>query len=369
MANMVEILDRMTAPAALVEKQEGETVRCLACAHRCVLLPGRRGICQMRFNDRGTLRIPWGYVAAAQVDPIEKKPFNHFLPGNEVLTIGMLGCNFHCDFCQNWLSSQMLRDSHAVMRSEYLIQAGPEALEQAAQRSGAQIIASSYNEPMITAEWAEAIFARAKAAGLSTAMVSNGYTTPQTLHYLRPHLDALKVDLKSMQEANYHAMGGRLQPVLDTIKLAREIGLWVEVVTLVIPGFNDTPEELWEAARFIASVSPEIPWHVTAFHPDYKRLDAPPTDSEKLQQAADIGQEAGLLSVYAGNLPGRVGSLEDTHCPRCGELLIQRRGYTLFVYRITADGKCSKCGTPQAGIWTDKPDQVRLRGKGIPRYL
>jgi len=223
----------------------------------------------------------------------------------------------------------------------------------------AQVMASSYNEPLITSEWAVEIFKLARAKGLKTVMVSNGYATPEVLNYVRPWLDGYKIDLKSMNPANYRDMGGQLQCVLDSIKLAIDLGLWVEVVTLVIPGMNDSQEELWEASRFLASVSRDIPWHVTAFHPDYKMDDGLPTPAEKLKEAAEIGQEAGLHYVYAGNIPGRVGSLENTYCPKCGNALINRRGYVLQSYKITAEGKCSFCGEKIAGIWTDHPDEIR----------
>jgi pyruvate formate lyase activating enzyme len=182
-------------------------------------------------------------------------------------------------------------------------------------------------------------------------MVSNGFATPETLHYLRPVMDGYKIDLKSMQEKNYHAMGGRLQPVLDSIALAHELGLWVEVVTLVIPGFNDSPTELWDAARAIYAVSPDIPWHVTGFHPAYKTASSVPTRAEHLQQAADIGQEAGLHFVYAGNLPGKVGSHENTYCPSCSRLLIERRGYSILQSEMDSSGTCPGCGSRIAGFW------------------
>ncbi len=295
--------------------------------------------------------VPHGYVAGAQMDPIEKKPFAHFLPGSEVLTFGMLGCNFHCSFCQNWHSSQVMRDNAADASIEYIQPVSAEKLVQFALVNQAASVASSYNEPTITAEWAVEIFSLAKQKGLMTAMVSNGFATPEALTYLRPHLDALKVDLKSMRDEQYKKMGGRLPPVLETIRLARELGLWVEVVTLVIPGVNDSNEELWEAGRYLSSISADIPWHVTAYHPDYKMHDAPPTPSATLQRAAEIGQEAGLRYVYAGNLPGRVGSLEDTYCPNCTKLLIQRRGYTIQQNHVTEAGACQYCGASIAGVF------------------
>ncbi len=365
MSNVAEFLDRMTAPAELVEPLEDGDVRCLACAHRCLVRPGRRGICQVRFNRGGELRTPWGYVAAANVDPIEKKPFSHLLPGSNALTFGMLGCDFHCDYCQNWLTSQTLRDPAADEGADYVQQVTAEQLVNYARRSECQVMVSSYNEPLITSEWAVEIFKQAKTAGLACAYVSNGNATPEALRYLLPYLDAYKIDLKTMQDKNYRRLGGVLQHVLDTIAAAHELGLWVEVVTLVVPGFNDSPGELWEAARYLASISADIPWHVTGYHTDYK-MDASSTPAATLRQAAEIGQEAGLRYVYAGNLPGRVGTYEDTFCPGCCERVIQRRGYVVQEYHLTGEGKCAKCGAAIAGRWAADPRQVRTGGSGMP---
>ncbi len=308
-------------------------------------------------------------MAGANVDPIEKKPFAHFLPGADALTFGMLGCNLKCDFCQNWLTSQALRDPAADGALRHVQKISAEELVDYARQYQAQVIASSYNEPLITSEWAVEIFKLAKPLGIRTVYISNGYASKEVLEYLRPWLDGYKIDLKTMQAKQYPELGGKLQPVLDSIKKAHELGLWVEAVTLVIPGFNDSNEELWDAARFLTSVSPDIPWHVTAFHPDYRRNGNGPTTVDHLQRAADIGQEAGLRYVYAGNLPGRVGSLEDTHCPKCARPVIKRRGYTILEYRITAQGTCPDCGTAITGIWTDQPESVRTGGWGLPRSI
>lgn len=369
MGTAAERLDRLTRPGELYEKLEDGAVRCYACAHRCMIKPGRRGICQVRFNQDGDLRVPWGYVAAAQVDPIEKKPFAHLLTGSDALTFGMLGCDFHCAYCQNWLTSQTLRDPASAAGAEVIQEVTPQQLAAYARRSGAAVMVSSYNEPLITSEWAVAIFKEALQVGMKCAYVSNGNATPEVLRYLRPYLSAYKVDLKTMQDRQYRQLGGVLSNVLDTIRAARELGLWVEVVTLVVPGFNDSSEELWDAARFLASVSADIPWHVTAFHPDYKMESENYTPVDTLQRAAEIGQEAGLRYVYAGNLPGRVGSYEDTFCPSCGKRLVQRRGYVIFDYQVTAEGKCPGCGASIAGVWTDHPETVRLGGPGFPRRI
>lgn len=352
MSSLQANLDELTVTSHLVEDLGDKTVRCLACAHKCALTHGKRGICKVRFNRDGSLYVPRGYVAGLNVDPIEKKPFNHFLPGSSALTFGMLGCNFHCEFCQNWLSSQVLRDPSIDPYIGMVTKISAADIVTFASHRHPMVIASSYNEPIITAEWAHEVFSLAQSKGTKCVMISNGYATHDCLEYLRPVMDGYKVDLKSMQEKNYRAMGGQLKHVLDSIQTAHDLGLWVEVVTLVIPGFNDNPSELWDTARAVASVSPEIPWHVTGFHPDYHMRDTPPTKVASLQQAADIGQEAGLKFVYAGNLPGQVGSLEDTHCPECSTILVHRTGYLIREIKVLADGTCPKCGSVIAGVWS-----------------
>jgi pyruvate formate lyase activating enzyme len=366
---MGELLDSLTVEGELYEKLPDREVRCTACAHRCLIRPGRRGICQVRFNQDGILRVPWGYVAALQADPIEKKPFFHVFPGSQALTFGMLGCDFHCANCQNWFTSQVLRDPASEDAVGLVRRINPDAMVAYAQRSRSTIIASSYNEPLITTEWAVGIFRKAIEAGLKCVYISNGNATPEALRYLQPNLSAYKIDLKTMQERQYRRLGGVLQHVLDSIRLANELGLWVEIVTLVIPGFNDSNEELMEAARFIASVSPDIPWHVTAFHPDYHMTDTPPTSVATLIRAAEIGEEAGLHYVYAGNIPGRTRGYEDTRCPHCSQVLVRRTGFVVQAYTITDQGTCPKCGMQVAGLWTDQPGSVQLSGSGFPRRL
>jgi pyruvate formate lyase activating enzyme len=362
-------LDQFTTQGHLFTPGQDNGVQCLACAHQCIIKPGKRGICKMRFNSGGNLFVPSGYVAGAQIDPIEKKPMAHFLPGSDALTFGMLGCNLHCSFCQNWLSSQTFRDPDANSRIQHIQQTSPEQIASFAHQNGAAIIASSYNEPLITTEWAVEIFKLSHERSIKNVFISNGYATPTALDYLRPHLDGYKVDLKTMQESQYRQLGGSLAPVLDTIQRAYDLDLWVEVVTLVIPDYNDSVAELWDIARFLVSVSPDIPWHVTAFHPDYRMNDRGRTPAETLIKATEIGQEAGLHYVYAGNLLGRVGSLEDTICLNCQLPLIRRKGYQIHEYQLTADGACPKCKTKIAGVWSDKPDKVHLGGWGMPRLV
>ncbi len=370
MKTVADVLDGLTVENMdLAEVLPDSAVRCHACAHNCLIREGRRGICQVRYNQGGKLRVPWGYVAGLQADPIEKKPFFHVLPGSDALTFGMLGCDFHCSYCQNWVSSQMLRDPAADDSVGYLQRVSPEQMVLAARRSGASVIASSYNEPLITSEWAVSIFKLAVEQGFKCVYVSNGNSTPQVLEYLSPYLSAYKVDLKTMNDKRYRQLGGVLSHVLDTIKRAYELGLWVEVVTLVVPGFNDSSEELMEAGRYITSISPEIPWHVTAFHPDYKMTGSDATPVKTLQRAAEIGEEAGLKHVYAGNLPGSLREYENTYCPKCRALLVERTGYVVSQYHLTQTGACPKCGTRVPGIWTDDPATVRLGGWGMPRLF
>ena len=361
-----EYLDRLTVAGTLYEKLPQNEVRCFACGHRCVIREGRRGICQVRFNDRGELRVPHGYVAALQSDPIEKKPFFHVLPSANALTFGMLGCDYHCGYCQNWLTSQAMRDPAADMSVNYIREISPQEMVKYAQKTKASVIVSSYNEPLITSEWAVDIFKEAKKAGLMCAYVSNGNNTPEVMEYLAPYLSAYKIDLKCMNDKNYRSLGGVLKNTLDGIKRAHELGLWVEIVTLTIPGFNDSNEELWDAARFIAGVSKDIPWHVTAFHKDYKMTGPDNTDAKTLLRAADIGREAGLRYVYAGNLPGQAGEYENTYCPGCSHKVVQRRGYVIQQYRITEEGRCPECNTKIPGLWHKDPSRVVFNGLGIP---
>jgi pyruvate formate lyase activating enzyme len=356
-STLEELLDSLTVEGELYERLEDNALRCYACGHRCLIKEGRRGICKVRYNEGGVLKVPYGYVAALQCDPTEKKPFFHVLPGSDTLTFGMLGCDFHCPYCQNWVTSQTLRDSSAGVEPSLVT---PEQLVKMARRQGASLVGSSYNEPLITSEWAVAVFRQAVQAGLKCAYISNGNATRETLEYIRPYVSAYKIDLKSMSRKGYQQLGGVLQNTLDSIRLVHEMGFWLEIVTLVIPGFNDGSDELMAAAEHIASVSPDIPWHVTAFHKDYRMTDPDNTTAETLIRAAEIGQEAGLRFVYAGNLPGRVGEYENTYCPHCRELLIARYGYVILDYRITGEGRCPKCNGVIPGIWTQEPGRVRV---------
>jgi pyruvate formate lyase activating enzyme len=288
-------------------------------------------------------------VGGVQCDPIEKKPFFHAYPGALAYSFGMLGCDLHCSYCQNWVTSQALRDPAAVAPP---LSADPESLVRDARRLKARVLVSTYNEPLITSEWAVAVFKEAKAAGLATGFVSNGNGTAKVLEYLRPWVDLYKVDLKSFDDRHYRQLGGRLQPILDTIRQLHAMDFWVEIVTLLIPGFNDSRDEVTRLTEFIASVSPDIPWHVTAFHSDYKMSETPNTTPRMLLDAASIGRTAGLRHVYAGNLPGEVGDLENTRCAACDGLLISRYGYYIRDYRLTPDGRCPACSTLVPGRWS-----------------
>jgi AmmeMemoRadiSam system radical SAM enzyme len=548
---LAEVLARRTAEGELYEKLPNGRVRCFACGHRCLIPPGLDGVCRVRFNEDGVLKVPWGYVGALQLDPVEKKPFFHALPGSRALSFGMLGCDYHCGYCftgdtvvvtdegpttfaelfascertetradaelafpedrrvvaasgrlrrlrgvvrhryrgelvtirpfylaplrctpdhriyattdpalppalvsakdisadhylavphhlpaelvptlelvaaasvaattigsigrtgartalmeddgphpviercvvsagdnylvpvrgvgreaydgdvynmevegehsylagflavsncQNWVTSQALRDPSAVARPQEIT---PKELVRLAHEHQARIVTSTYNEPLITSEWAVAVFKEARAAGLVCSYVSNGNGTPEVLDYIKPWVSLYKVDLKSFRDRHYRELGGTLDRVLWTIRALHEKGFWVEIVTLTISGFNDSDEELRDIARFLVSVSPDIPWHVTAFHGDYKMTKPENTNVATLLRAAEIGAAEGLRFVYAGNLPGQVGKWENTYCPGCGELLIERYGFRVLRNRV-ADGRCPKCARTIPGFW------------------
>lgn len=344
-------LDALTRPASLFLPLTGGRVQCLACAHHCKISPGNRGICQVRFNHQGNLMAPWGYVSGLQPDPIEKKPFAHLLPGSIALTYGMLGCNFHCAYCQNWFTSQILRDPASDEAVGTMMPITPQQVVKTAQRVDAKVVVSSYNEPFITAEWSREIFQQAREAGLHTGIVSNGYASPQAFRLLLPYLTAIKIDLKSMNEKTYRGLGGVLKHVLETIRMCVDAGVWVEVVTLLVPKMNDSLEELFALTRGLANFSVDIPWHVTAFHSDYKMHNSPNTSPESLVRAAEIGLEAGLKFVYAGNIPGRVESYEHTLCPGCNKAVVKRRGYRILENKIDPTGHCIFCGKAIPGIW------------------
>jgi len=287
-------------------------------------------------------------VAGVQLDPIEKKPFFHVLPGEDALSFGMLGCDLHCAYCQNWITSQTLRDDEAQSPTRDL---SPQDLVSLAKRHGSRLLVSTYNEPLITSEWAVEIFRGAKEEGLACAYVSNGNGTPEVLDYIRPWVDFYKVDLKGFDDKRYRELGGVLSRVLESIDGLKTRGFWVEIVTLIVPGFNDSDDELRGITSFLAGVDRDIPWHVTAFHPDYKMQDRDATTVASLERAHAIGTAEGLRYVYAGNRPGMVGNLESTRCPECEVMLVNRQGFQVLDNRLE-DGRCPECSHKIAGVWT-----------------
>jgi pyruvate formate lyase activating enzyme len=354
-----QALDRRVAEGALgslYERLPENEVRCYACAHRCLIKDGLRGICKVRYNRDGTLFVPHGYVGALQCDPIEKKPFFHASPGADAVTFGMLGCDLHCSYCQNWVTSQALRDPGALAEP---IDISPRQLVDIAERYEASVVATSYNEPLITSEWAVDVFKEARRRGFMTAYISNGNATREVLEYIRPWTDLYKIDLKSFRDKNYRSLGGKLENIINGIRIVHELGFWLEIVTLIIPGFNDSDEELADIARFLAGISASIPWHVTAFHKDYKMTDSDNTTPATLLRAAQIGEAAGLRYIYAGNIPGRVGMYEDTRCPNCRTTLIRRIGYRILEDHLTGEGRCLRCGQEIPGIWTRAVSRIK----------
>lgn len=333
--------------AYLYEKRKGGNVRCHLCHHRCLIGPNERGICGVRENQGGILKsLVYGKLIARSVDPIEKKPLFHLAPGSHSYSIATVGCNFRCRFCQNADIAQMPSDHGGRIMGEA---ATPEGEVQRALDSGCRSIAYTYTEPTVYFEFAHDTAKLAHAKGLRNAFVSNGYMTPEALEMIQPYLDAANVDLKAYNDEFYkNYCGGRLAHVKDTLLRMKEMKIWLEVTTLLIPGLNDDPAELGSLAAFIAeSLGPETPWHVSRFHPTYKLTDRPPTPPETLTAAYKIGMKAGLKYVYTGNVPGDRG--ESTFCWNCGELLISRWGF--FVKsNVIETGTCPVCHAVIDGI-------------------
>ncbi len=360
---LIESHTMVSAPELVQPEDEG-ALRCLACGHRCYIKPGKAGICKVRTNRGGELHVPGGYVAGLQVDPIEKKPFYHAFPGRDALSFGMLGCDLHCGYCQNWVTSQALRDDQAIALPKIV---DARTLVDTALRESAPVVVSTYNEPLITADWAVEVFKPAIDAGLTCGFVSNGNATPEVLEYIRPYVSLYKVDLKTFQDKNYRKLGCTLQNVLDSIEQIHAMGFWMELVTLVIPGFNDSDEEFRDMAAFIAGISKDIPWHVTAFHPDYKMTDPARTTVRELDRAYAAGKEAGLNFVYPGNIHGGVGDRENTRCPSCEAMLIERRGFYVIANNMNGN-ECPACGYNVPGVWEGNAPEVS-DGNGRPRSL
>jgi len=336
MASLQAILHENVRKGELHEKLDRNRVRCFACGHCCPIPDGHAGVCKVRYNRGGTLYVPWGYVGVVQCDPIEKKPFFHAYPGALAYSFGMLGCDLHCSYCQNWVTSQALRDPAAASPP---LRATPEGLVREALRLGARVVVSTYNEPLITSEWAVAVFKEARAAGLLTAFVSNGNGTPQVLEYLRPWADLYKVDLKSFDDRHYRQLGGRLQPILDTIQRLHQLGFWMEIVTLVIPGFNDSDDELqrlaegvigpsqWEAeVHFRQTQGPDSYWFVRNFR-------------ERFGQVPDYTAAGGFaVGLVLAQCIRQAGSLEDEHLREVAAEL----DFTTFYGRFRIDPRTGR---------------------------
>jgi pyruvate formate lyase activating enzyme len=334
--------------AMLYEKIAGNRVRCHLCAHRCVISEGKKGVCQVRENRGGVLyTLVYGHTVSQNVDPVEKKPLYHFYPGSLAYSIATPGCNFRCQWCQNWQISQMPRERDLIAGRE----ASPEQIVASALDTGSRSIAYTYTEPTVFFEYAYHIALLASLDGLANIFVTNGYMTQQMLEMFHPYLDAANVDLKAFRKETYRRyVGAGLQPVLDDLKLIKQMGIWLEVTTLVIPDLNDDPAELRDAARFIAQeLGPDSPWHISRFFPGYKMTDRPPTPIETLHKAQEIGLEEGLRYVYLGN----VAEESNTTCHDCGQLLIRRQGYWIAENNIR-EGRCPNCGASIAGVWTEE---------------
>ena len=348
----------MKKEAILYKKLDRKIVQCFLCAHRCKIAESHYGFCGVRKNENGTLyTYVYGEVIAAHVDPIEKKPLYHFLPGSMSYSIATIGCNFKCGFCQNWQISQATLDN-AELRGRLTGQASkkgksptgyelkPEEVVREAKKSGCKSIAYTYTEPTIFFEYAVDTAKLAKKENLKNIFITNGYMTKEAIDTIKPFLDAANIDLKSFNNEMYKKIcGGSLNPVLESIAYMKKTGIWIEVTTLVVPGMNDSEEELKEIAGFLVDTGKDIPWHISRFHPDYE-YEAPKTPLSSLKAAEKAGRKAGLKYVYLGNV------LEEgnTSCYNCGGALIERSGYKILSKNIEK-GKCIKCKSVIEGVW------------------
>lgn len=335
---------KSTRVAQFWQKLDGD-VQCSLCHQHCRIKPGNRGLCGVRENQDGTLMtLVYGSLVAASIDPIEKKPFFHFLPGSLAYSIATPGCNFRCLHCQNADISQLPREAGQIP-GDYV---PPEDVVAAAVASGCQSIAYTYTEPTIFFEYAYDVAVLAKEKGLKNVFVSNGYTGEEAAEKIIPILDANNIDLKGDDQFYRKVCGARLEPVQHNIELFWRRGVWVEVTTLIIPGYNDSEAQLRDIAEFLAGVSKDMPWHISAFYPTYKLTDAPPTNVEALRLGLKVGREAGLKHIYGGNIPGES---ENTICPVCCLVLIERLGFRVMRNSIT-DGRCPQCGSAISGVWS-----------------
>ena len=340
-------MEKTMQEARFYEKKEEGKVHCHLCAHECKIDPGKRGLCHVRENQEGTLfTLVYGMVVAENIDPIEKKPLFHFLPGSRSYSIATAGCNFMCLHCQNYDISQFPKKHGGKIPG---MARSPEAIVREAKANRCATISYTYTEPTIFLEFAQDTARLAQEQGIKNVFVSNGFMTAESAKALAEVIEGDNIDLKSFRDDFYRKVcKARLQPVLDTIERLKRAGVWIEVTTLVIPGHNDSVEEMTEIAQFIKGVGPEIPWHVSAFHPTYQMMDRPRTAAEILLKAREIGLTAGLRYVYTGNIPGQGG--ENTYCYSCGEVLIERLGFAIKGF-ILQDGKCPKCQTAIDGVW------------------
>jgi pyruvate formate lyase activating enzyme len=336
----------IVTPAVLGRAEPDGAVRCVACAHRCLIRPGRSGICRVRANRDGSLvSLVYGRAVAANDDPIEKKPLFHFYPGSTAFSIATQGCNFHCPNCQNWAISQAERTGLTATSFDF----PPAQVVRAALALGSRSVAYTYTEPTVFIEYVLETARLARDAGLANVLVTNGYQTPEALDLLAPVIAAANVDLKSFDDGFYrHTVGARLEPVLATLVGIRRRGIWVEVTTLLIPGLNDDPAGLRALAGWIAAeLGPETPWHVSRFLPTFRLTDLDPTPVSSIERAVAIGRKAGLRHVYAGNVSN---GDDDTRCAGCGETLIRRRGFGATATASLAGGRCARCGHVLAGV-------------------
>ena len=328
---------------------EGGAVECGLCPHRCRIAAGKRGICAVRENRQGRLMsLVYGNLAASHIDPIEKKPLFHFLPGSQTYSVATVGCNLSCPFCQNHDLSLAVR--RMPQHSGY--EASPEKVAAEAAASGCASVCFTYSEPTVFFEYMRYIAGPAREQGLKTVIVSNGYIEKEPLQELAPLLDAANIDLKAFSEQTYRRiLKASLKPVMDTISSLWAQGVWTEVTTLVVPGMNDSEQELRQIAAFLASCSPDIPWHVSRFFPHNEWLDAAPTPGETLRLALEVGRQAGLRYIYAGNVPGEFS--ENTYCPGCGIPVLERLGFRVLRSRVSAGGRCLECSARVAGVFSE----------------
>jgi pyruvate formate lyase activating enzyme len=340
----------MSAPAWLSKTLDDGRIHCEACNQHCKLKEGEYGICGVRKVENGELQLlTYGLAAAVNVDPVEKKPMFHFLPGSKAFSVGTVGCNFACKFCQNADISQYPQTHGHRLKGQPL---SPEQIVALAKEYGCASIAYTYNEPVVFFEYTYDTAKLAHAAGLKNIYVTSGYETHKAIDTLAPYLDGMNIDIKAFSDDFYKEIcGAKLKPVLDTVKYAHAKGIWIEVTTLLIPGKNDSDEEIRAIARFLADLDPDIPWHVSGFYPQYKMLDTPPTPPSTLIRAYEIGKEEGLNYVYIGNYDDE--DRESTYCPSCGFKVIERHGHLgqHVANHLTTDGKCPRCGESIAGVW------------------